>query len=765
MGRRLLIVGFCLMVNFFNFSWSTENDFDGFLHTGQTYLQQGQYFLALDDLRSAQDLAVTPEQQAQASGMLGLTHYQMRHREQAEALLRQALDSGADADPDRARWMATLADLQANRGQREEARILYADAAKLAGDNPGLRASIRLGQAALLAPEQRLAELARIHDSLEAITEPTDHARYLLDLGTQAQESGGAGLKLAYACFQQARQELDDQQPRLLADALGGLAQLYEDQKRHDESSRLNQQAIRLAQGIDAHDLLLDLEWRQARLYRNMKQPTQALAAYQRAVEHIEAIRQDIPVEYNNGRSSFRETLEPVYLGLADVLLAEASHASGEDKTVLLRRARETVELIKQSELEDFLGGRCAVHRSKGALLEAVDPTTAIIYPILLPERLELLVTSGNEIRQYTQSIQATNLKELAHHLALSLRSGEDDIKSVSGQLYAWLIAPIEPWLHQRHVQTLVMVPDGILRLIPPAALYDGEHYLIENYALAISPGLTLFESAPLQQHGVKVLLAGMSEPGAVVEHLPPIIMQEFANDAERGVKINGKLPSSRALPMSLTDPGATSNQTRGMDVGHLNDPAVLSRIKEQLKLPGVVQEMDTLRQELPNTFLMNDTFTVAEFNREVGLNPYSVVHVASHGIFGSTADTSFVMAHDNIININDLERLFKSRKFEQQPVELLTLSACQTAEGDDRAPMGLSGIALKARVRSTLGTLWPISDEAAPFIMGDFYKALLQPGVSKAQALRQAQISLIKNKKLANPFFWSPFILVGNWQ
>ena len=90
----------------------------------------------------------------------------------------------------------------------------------------------------------------------------------------------------------------------------------------------------------------------------------------------------------------------------------------------------------------------------------------------------------------------------------------------------------------------------------------------------------------------------------------------------------------------------------------------------------------------------------------------------------------------------------------------MLTLSACQTAEGDDRAPLGLSGLAIKAKVRSALGTLWPANDEAAPQLMVAFYKALNQPGVSKAQALRQAQLALLANENWPTPFighliFW----------
>lgn len=766
MGGRLLILSLYFMSCI---AWSAADNFNDALGEAKAHLRQGQYFLTLDDLQSAQKLAATQEQQAQVTGMLGLAHYQMRHYEQAETLLRQAIASGNNDVKDRVRWMATLAELQNNRGRVEEARRLYGDALKLAGSDQELIVGIRLGQAALLPTEQRLAELLRIRDMSGGIVDPVVRARYLLNLGTQAKRLNAAGLKLAYESFEQARQTVAEKQPRLLAESLDGLAQLYEDQKRYEEALRLNRQAIQSAQSIEAHDLLLEMEWRQGRLYRSQQQIPEAIAAYQNAVEHIEAIRQDIPVEYHNGRSSFREVLEPVYLGLADLLLAQASHQNGESKIPLLRRARETVELIKQSELEDFLGGRCSVHSSKNALLEAIEPTTAIIYPILLPDRLELLVSSGNEIRQYTQTVQAATLQSLAQHLARSLRKGKEDAKPISQQLYRWLIAPVEPWLHQHRVQTLVMVPDGVLRLIPPAALHDGEHYLIENYAVAISPGLTLFEPSPLQQRGIKVLLAGMSEPGSVVEHLPRIFVQAMARGGSaRGADMDD-MPRSRALPVSQDESGDNAEQTRKLDVERdveslMRDPVFHQKLKEQLSLPGVAEEIDNLQHLIPNTLLMNGGFTVDAFKQQAVREPYSVVHVASHGVFGKTADTSFLMAYDGVINIDELEMLLKSDKFAKQPVELLTLSACQTAEGDDRAPLGLSGIALKAKVRSALGTLWPVSDEAASQLMAEFYKALSKPGISKVQALRQAQIVLLKQQKLENPFYWSPFILAGNW-
>ncbi|MDT4291944.1 CHAT domain-containing protein [Methylomonas sp. MO1] len=740
---------------------AADSDLTDLLSQAEKHYQQGQYFLALDALRSAQKSASSDEQNAKINGLYGQTHYQMRHYVAAEEFLRQAIDSNAGSASDRARWLVTLANIQNSRDQTDAARQQYQQALTIAGGNPELVIGIRLGLASLLPTEQRLAELTAINPTLDGIADPIIRSRYLLQLGAQAQRLGSPGLKLAYDSFQQARQNLGDQQPRLQAESLDGLAQLYEDQNRQEEAMRLNTQAIQLAQGIEAHDLLINLEWRQGRLYRFKQQLPEATVYYQNAIDEIEEIRHDIPVEYHNGRSSFREVLEPVYLGLADVLLAQAAKLSEDQKSPLLRRARDAVELIKKSELEDFLGGRCAVQSYKNVLLDNVESTTAIIYPIILPDRLELLISSGSEIKQFTQAVPADGIENQIQQLAHRLRNAQKDAKILSKQLYDWLIAPAEPWLREQGIQTLVMLPDGALRMIPVAALYDGERYLVERYAIATSPGLSIIESTASLNHSQKALLVGLSEPGPVISHLPPAFMEALVAASERGVDL-AKKPFSRALPVGLN---SKPDKSREVDIARLVTDADFQRnMKQALSLPGVSEEINTLRREMPNTVLMNQDFTVEGFNQQVLQEPYSMVHIASHAVFGNSADTTFLMAYDNVINIDDLERLLKSDKFVKQPVELLTLSACQTAEGDDRAPLGISGIALKAKVRSALGSLWPVSDEAASQLMAEFYKALAVSGTSKAQALRQAQISLIKQDRLENPFYWSPFILVGNW-
>lgn len=99
------------------------------------------------------------------------------------------------------------------------------------------------------------------------------------------------------------------------------------------------------------------------------------------------------------------------------------------------------------------------------------------------------------------------------------------------------------------------------------------------------------------------------------------------------------------------------------------------------------------------------------------------------------------------------------------KPVELLTLSACQTAVGDDRAALGLAGVAVKAGARSALASLWFVDDSATSALMVKFYEFLRKPGTSKAEALQQAQLDLLSQRLFRHPAYWAAFLMIGNWQ
>jgi CHAT domain-containing protein len=122
------------------------------------------------------------------------------------------------------------------------------------------------------------------------------------------------------------------------------------------------------------------------------------------------------------------------------------------------------------------------------------------------------------------------------------------------------------------------------------------------------------------------------------------------------------------------------------------------------------------------------------------------------------------VLAYDKEMHLDDLEQLIEPSKFRAHPVDLLALSACQTAAGDDRAALGLAGIAVKAGALSALATLWSIEDESTSILIPAFYKHLREPNTTKAKALMEAQQDLMKIKKFSHPYFWSPYLIVGNW-
>ena len=181
--------------------------------------------------------------------------------------------------------------------------------------------------------------------------------------------------------------------------------------------------------------------------------------------------------------------------------------------------------------------------------------------------------------------------------------------------------------------------------------------------------------------------------------------------------------------------------------------------------LPAVESEVKQISQTVSSNLLLNQKFTSLALADQVKSNRANVVHLATHGQFSSRLEDTFLLTWDGQVNVKELSELLKNRGGNSsQAIELLVLSACDTATGDDRAVLGLAGLAVKSGARSTIATLWPVKDKAAQMLMTSFYEQLRQPKITKAEALRQAQINLIRQTDFRDPFFWSTFVLVGNW-
>jgi CHAT domain-containing protein len=127
--------------------------------------------------------------------------------------------------------------------------------------------------------------------------------------------------------------------------------------------------------------------------------------------------------------------------------------------------------------------------------------------------------------------------------------------------------------------------------------------------------------------------------------------------------------------------------------------------------------------------------------------------------------EETFILTWDNRINVKELGAILQTREQDiDNPIELLVLSACQTAQGDRRAPLGIAGVAVRSGARSTLATLWSVDDKSAAEFMVEFYRQLAKSKVTKAEAIRLAQLKLLQQREYSNPFYWAPFVLLGNW-
>jgi CHAT domain-containing protein len=697
------------------------------IETAAKHRREGNLRVAIELLETARTRA-GPACPARLNGELGATYFQAHRLREAQAQLEDAYAKAADP-AERALVANDLGNLSASRGNPSDAVRYYEEARANAGSDTGIGVSAGLNLARLAPEEQRLARLASLADETTGLTDKRERARHLVNLGSQARALGPPGARLAYESLDQARslaREVGDRW--LLAEALNGLAQLYEEHGRSSDALQLTEEATAELGAEQASELLVELEWRRGRLFRALGRDDLALRSYQSAVEQIEAIRQDIPVEYVDGRSSFRATLEPIYLGLADLALQHAEGAGGEQRLQLFRRARDTVELIKQTELQDYLGDRCLVESARPLTGSGLPPRTAVLYPVILEKRLALLLETAEGIQARHVDIDAASVRSKALAFAASVREAKPDYLSRARELYDVLLRPVEPVLVQNKVETLVVVPDGALRLIPMGALHDGEQFAIERFAIAIAPGLTITSAPNPGKDLGKVLLAGLSEPGPVLEKLPQQAIEQLAR-------------------------GEATRGTRSAD------------LREALALPGVTEEIQALKSKTRGDRLLNSEFTVDRFRRQVGSGDYRVVHIASHAVFSQRAETSFILTYDDVLTIDELETLLRREEVQQNPIDLLSLSACQTAEGDDRAPLGIAGAALRAHAGSALGSLWPVDDEATKTLMVRFYEGLTSGKANKAQALQRAQLDLIRNPSFQHPFFWAPFILVGSWQ
>jgi len=495
-------------------------------------------------------------------------------------------------------------------------------------------------------------------------------------------------------------QRINDQ--RTASYAYGYLGRLYEDEGRLPEALELTRLAVFAAQKKNVSEALYKWHWQSGRILARLGQIDEAIKSYRQAIYDLQAIREEMSSCYANPEASYRKTAGAVCSELVKLLLQRASTLPTEDEIEpYLIEARDTLEILKVYELKEYFKDDCLdAARFAGKKMDEVSAKAVVIYPILFSDRLELLVSFLGRLKRFTIPVGADALTVEIREFRRKLEKRTTwEFLPHAQRIYDWLIRPLEKDLNEVKPDTIVFVPDGPLRTIPMTALHDGNQFLINSYAIAITPSLNLTDPGPLRLEKAKLLALGLTES-----------VQGF--------------------------PG----------------------------LPYVSDELKAAKEFFGGEILLNEVFRVPNMEMELKKEPFSIVHIASHGHFGKDAAETFILTFDERFNMDQFGEFVGLFRFRDEPLDLLTLSACETAAGDDRAALGLAGVAVRAGARSAIATLWHVNDPASYELIVEFYRQLRTPHMSRAAALRAAQLKMLNDLRYDHPGYWAPFLLINNW-
>ena len=705
----------------FQNSGDHPNHIQALIYVSRALAEMGKNQRAQLLLQTAVKTAQTHHQaqlMAQALDQLGALHLSVGEGEQALSILQEGLKISRDIQDRRlvATILNDLGNTHAFLNNPTAAIAAYTESSILADSldlhSLSIRAMVNAGLVemktdaipnATLRLQQAWDKTRNLPDSHEKVQNFLTIGRGLRDISRQDTENRAS-------LFLQASEALQNgiHSAKAIGDwkqesyGWGFLAEMYEEEGRHREALKLTQLAIRASQQGQAPEALYLWEWKTGQHLKQLGQLDDAILAYQRAIDTLRPIRQELVAGLPNHPTAFRESIGGLFLEMADALLERADQLEDDSqRNGLLYQTRDTIEAFKAAELQDYFKDDCVeINQARIQPIDKIAPNTAIIYTIVFQDRTDILMSLGGTIKRITIPISEQELTQNIHHFRTLLEKRTTHQYLPHAQtLYTILMQPLEPYLNEFNIHMLVFVPDGALRTIPMAALHDGEQFLIQKYAIATTPGLTLTDARSLDREQVHLLSMGLTEG-----------VQGFA------------------------------------------------------PLPNVQQEIQDIQDLFGGTSLLNEEFLALNIEREMKQENFTIVHIASHGKFDQNPEDSYVLAYDQKLTMNQLGELIGLFQFRQTPLDLLTLSACETAAGDERGALGLAGVAIKSGARSALATLWFINDQASSLLVNQFYTQLKQSSHSKAQALRDAQLTLLDHVIYRHPSYWAPFLLINNW-
>jgi len=685
--------------------------------------QLGRHRQAIANLLQASQLTKSAKDdamQAEIFAALGLSYAQLGETDNAKLWLQKAIDISSGQQLEiRASTLNNLGNLLMQESKYKKALDKYYRSVEISSKHEftalKAQASVNAARAALSTENNTLTRQlidqsktfsAELADSIQKAQLLINIATVVVELHNTSTNGDHDWLIEPYTLLQSARNystRFNDN--RTLSWSLGYLAQLYLLEQRYEDALRLTREAEFIAQTNNYPDVMFRWQWQAGKILKQLGEHNQAIAAYDMAIQTVQPIRHDISGSFGDRHSSFRNIIGPLYFEYADLLLKDTGNKNGDTQQRLtqerLTKARDIIEQFKSAELEDFFQDDCVAElKARTTGLDKLEKRTAVIYPILLAERTELLVSMPDGLHQFTVNVDKKTIQEEVRIFRQYLeKRTTHQYMPHAKQLYTWLISPVIDALASADIDTLIIVPDGVLRNIPWGALHNGEDFLIQQFALAYTPGLKVTDPSPIDRTQLNILLTGLSSA-----------VQDF--------------------------------------------PA----------LPFVEAELNLIHKNYGGKILLNEAFSTQLLNEELHATQYNIVHIASHANFGSNPHQTFLLTYDEKFNMDQLEQFVGIGKYRKKPIELLTLSACQTAAGDDRAALGLAGVAVKSGARSVLATLWFVNDETTSLLISDFYHYLKDPSTSKASALRKAQLEIIKDRRYRHPGYWAPYLMIGNW-
>ncbi|ARV61041.1 hypothetical protein BZZ01_22605 [Nostocales cyanobacterium HT-58-2] len=506
-------------------------------------------------------------------------------------------------------------------------------------------------------------------------------------------------------------QRLPDE--RALSFALGHLAHLYECHHNYAEALKLTQKARQLAeQKVNAKDGLYLWKWQIGRILKAQNKPIRAITAYKGAIATLKNIRtRDVSVDLDLQKPHFYDDCERIYRELIELRLSLVDTESQFIKNN--QKINDILSILEALKLEESQNPFVkttfdnAAYKKIGISIK-IDKSPAIFYSIIFEGRLAVIVSLPNS-KQYLKwiNIDRKNLTQEINEFRRGLEKRGDIIYNLqpAQKLYDWIVRSFAKDLDSLHVKTLVFINDGILCSVPMAALHNGEEFLIQKYAIATAPNLTRINAKKVNRENLRVLAVGLTKDAIVHGHM----YQALTNVRQEINQVMAAIPGSKQL--------------------------------------------------------LDENFTYTRLEAELRQIAYPVIHIATHGVFGTVPEETFLVTGNNDkLSMADLDNIIGSVARSSKLIDLLVLTACETGLGDNRVVLGWAGVAVNTGVKSVLASLWSINDAATVTLVKNFYTEWYKNGVSKAEALRRAQQRLISSGKYSHPYYWAPFILVGNW-